>query len=435
MTPILYVIHSVSVVAADFLVASIWQGMVVAGCVAVLLRLLPDLTAAVRSTIWTAVLLMVVLFPSLSLALHSRQASTWTHAELLHASDTWCLALLIVWVVFSVFRASQLLASAFLLQNLAGRAVAVTPSESVASLLRSSNRRVELCASAEVHRPSIAGFFHPRILLSPALLATLSAAELEQVVLHEMEHLRRYDDWTNLLQKLSLALVPLHPVLLWLDRQMCLERELACDDRVLRQTRARKAYAACLARLAEDSMVRRGFSLTLEALGSRGRRSELVGRVYRILRAPETRMSRERIWLATAVLLVAAFAGAAELSRSPQLIRFTPAARPQGMSVPRIEATGFQTLTARPALVKAVVPECRPFSIAPAVMRVRKSTHRVRLAGNNRPSGNAASGPYFSVTTWTPVTMHSTLTMAITEDSQFLYAAVPAGNGWLIIQL
>ena len=104
----------------------------------------------------------------------------------------------------------------------------------VAGLLGGSGRRAELCLSDEVDRPSVVGFFRPRILLTPELFACLSAAELEQVVLHEMEHVRRYDDWTNLLQKLSLALVPLHPVLLWVERRMCLERELACDDRVMR---------------------------------------------------------------------------------------------------------------------------------------------------------------------------------------------------------
>ena len=58
--PILHGLPSVSAVAAEFLVASIWQGLVVVGCVALLLRVLPGLTAAVRSVIWTVVLLLVV---------------------------------------------------------------------------------------------------------------------------------------------------------------------------------------------------------------------------------------------------------------------------------------------------------------------------------------------------------------------------------------
>jgi len=157
-----------------------------------------------------------------------------------------------------------------------------------------------LCVSEEVDRPSVVGFFVPRILVPRTLLGRLAASELEQIVLHEMEHLRRGDDWTNLLQKLSLVVFPLNPALIWIERQLCLERELACDDRVLRATGARKAYAACLANLAEHSLVRRGVSL---ALGAWERRPELVRRVHRILARPQGQMAHGRAGLAVAVLL------------------------------------------------------------------------------------------------------------------------------------
>ena len=91
----------------------------------------------------------------------------------------------------------------------------------------------QLCTSDEVARPSVLGFFRPRILVPPALLEALTPQELQQVVLHEMEHLRRGDDWTNLLQKIGLVLFPLNPVLVWVERRLCAERELACDDRVM----------------------------------------------------------------------------------------------------------------------------------------------------------------------------------------------------------
>ena len=64
-----------------------------------------------------------------------------------------------------------------------------------------------------------------------------------------MEHLRRADDWTNLLQKLGLVLFPLNPVLLWVEHRLCAERELACDDRVVSSIAGRKAYALCLTHL------------------------------------------------------------------------------------------------------------------------------------------------------------------------------------------
>ena len=89
------------------------------------------------------------------------------------------------------------------------------------------------------------------------------------------------DDWINLLQKLSLVVVPLNPVLMWIERRLCLERELACDDDVLRLTKAPKAYATCLTNLAEHRLGRRAAGVCRWERGSR--QSELVRRVQSIL--------------------------------------------------------------------------------------------------------------------------------------------------------
>ena len=69
------------------------------------------------------------------------------------------------------------------------------------------------------------GFLSPRILIPAALLEKLLQPQLEQIILHEMEHLRRRDDWVNLLQKVSLVLFPLNPVLHWIEKRLCMERE------------------------------------------------------------------------------------------------------------------------------------------------------------------------------------------------------------------
>jgi hypothetical protein len=298
---------------------------------------------------------------------------------------------------------------------------------------------VELCTSDRVLRPSVVGFFRPRILLSPDLLAKLSEAELRHVVLHEIEHLRRYDDWTNLLQKLSIALLPLHPVLLWIDGRMSVEREMACDDGVLRQTRARKAYAACLARLAEDSMVRRGFSLALGIIGSRARGSEFAGRVHRILRAPETRMNRGPAWATAALLLLTVSAGGLELSRSPELVSFTP-----------VRSAAFATMASRPAmtpirtaevsygaphatLAKATMSGGRLASVVPATARTSR-----RHAASDRSiveRSRTMLDPYVTMTVYRTPSGRGRLRAASAPVSQFLYAALPTGDGWLIIQL
>ena len=140
---------------------------------------------------------------------------------------------------------------------------------------------VEVCTTTTLQRPSVIGFLKPRILVPDWLFGRLTQGELEQIMLHESEHLRRRDDWTNLAQKLCLVLFPLNPALVWIERRLCREREMACDDAVIRVTRAPRAYAACLASLAERGLERRVEALSL---GAWQRRPELVHRVHSILR-------------------------------------------------------------------------------------------------------------------------------------------------------
>lgn len=144
---------------------------------------------------------------------------------------------------------------------------------------------------------------------------------LEQIVLHEMEHLRRRDDWTNLFQKLCLVLFPLNPAMVWIEHRLCREREMACDEGVIRITGAPRAYATCLASLAERGLQRRAEALSL---GAWQRRPELVHRVHSILRRKHTLSP-----LGNGTLLVALgcslLFGSIELARCPQLIAFVPA--------------------------------------------------------------------------------------------------------------
>ena len=181
--------------------------------------------------------------------------------------------------VASLVRGVKLAMSAVRLRGIWRRAVPVEGCD--AGAVAAGVRGVELCTSEEVDRPSVIGFFSPRILIPEGCLR-VDEAELGQVVLHEMGHLRRADDWINLLQKLSLVVFPLNPVLVWIERRLCLERELACDEGVLRLTGAPKAYATCLTNLAEHRLGRRAAALTL---GAWERRSELAQRVHRIFAA------------------------------------------------------------------------------------------------------------------------------------------------------
>ena len=314
------------------LVAAVWQGILLAVAAVLGLRLVPKTPAAVRFAIWFAVFLAVTALPVLSLWPYAAGATRASgRGAWLILDERWCLGIAAVWAVASLVRAGTLAAAAFRVRALWKRA---TPIEGLLPEVKES-RRAQICTSDEVDRPTVIGFFSPKILIPAWLLEKLTAAELEQIVLHEAGHLGRADDWMNLLQKIALVVFPLNPALAWVERRLCFERELAVDERVLQalagRTGAAKAYAACLATLAEYRLGRRALALALGALGREshpsqqagwGPRSELGRRVGRILRRGEgMKPLHAKLVLGGAILgLLVAATG---FERCPQVVGFS----------------------------------------------------------------------------------------------------------------
>ncbi len=309
-------------VAAETLASSIWQGFVLAAAVWLCLRLAPKVSANHRFLIWTVVFLAAAFLPLLSLS----RSTENTHSiavpaaqPLLHLGLGWAVAIVALWLAMSFYRGYTLLRNAWKLRTLWNRAVPI--SDERLSFLRGSAsglRRAQICRCSDLDQPCVIGFFSPRILIPEWLLDKLTADEAEQIVLHEVEHLRRFDDWLNLLQKFSLVLFPINPVLLWIEKQLCLEREMACDESVVRSTNSATSYASCLASLAEKKIAHRAVSLTLAAWD---KQSSLARRVHLILRLDKTSNPRRgRAMLTT--LALCTFAAAIFLSGSPQLVSF-----------------------------------------------------------------------------------------------------------------
>jgi hypothetical protein len=193
----------------------------------------------------------------------------------------------------------------------------------------------------------VIGFFAPRILVPDWLLARLTLGELEQVILHECEHLRRRDDWTNLVQKLCLVLFPLNPALAWMEHRLCREREMACDEGVVRVTHAPRAYAACLASMAErhleQSLARRGAAAL--SLGAFERRSELASRVHSILRRTHF-LGPIGARAVMGVVGCGLVMGAVGLARSPQVVGFVSAPAAVAQAAPQVQTSSPERLVA-----------------------------------------------------------------------------------------
>ena len=149
-------------------------------------------------------------------------------------------ALAIVWVMFSFVLLARLAAGYCILRSLKTNAKPASPDWQLRfSRLCATHgirRQPQLLLSSHVSGPMSLGFFRPAIVIPRRLLETLSHSELEQIVLHELAHLHRRDDWSNLAQKLIEAALPIQPAVYWLSYQTSLAREMACDDWVIAAT-------------------------------------------------------------------------------------------------------------------------------------------------------------------------------------------------------
>src|SRR5277367_568123 len=315
-------VEGASRLVASSFVSGLWQGVVLAAGVGICLRLVPKTTAAVRFAIWTAVFAVLAVLPVVNASWPRASGAMAARGAMVQVDVRWSFAIAALWLIGSLVRGSKLVMSAVRLRGIWKRAVPVEGSDAILSA--AGFRGVELCTSRDVDRPSVVGFFSPRILIPEELFERLTTEEFGQIVLHEVGHLRRGDDWINLLQKICLVVIPLNPVLVWIERRLCLERELACDDDVLRLTKAPKAYATCLTNLAEQRLGRRAAALSL---GAWEKRSELARRVHSILRRSEG-MGRTQAGVMMSVLVLGLVGGAAELSRFPQVVSFSGGAAP-----------------------------------------------------------------------------------------------------------
>jgi beta-lactamase regulating signal transducer with metallopeptidase domain len=366
---------------ASTLINTLWQGAAIACGLALCMRFTPKIPARLRYGIWAAGFAALVCLPLLPALIESlappsfnaapahpaalaagSTANVWSAAgpvarPLLSLDARWSLGLAALWIAASLLRSASLAAHALRMRRLwrsAANVEALLQSAAACSAQSAAARSAELCATSDLDRPCVIGFFRPRILIPAWLLSRLNPAELEHVVLHESEHLRRRDDWANLVQKLCLVVFPLNPALWWLERRLCAEREMACDDGVVRRTQAPRTYAACLAGLAERGLEHRAAVLSL---GAWQHRPELAARVQRLLRRPQV---LSPVASAASVVLVGCglVAGVVALAHSPQLVAFVAQSNPAAKSL-RASASNIE-----PSLEGDAVADFSPKAIA-----------------------------------------------------------------------
>lgn len=313
-------------IAVATLFNSLWEAAVLAALVAAVLRIVPNVSATTRYAAWCVALAASLLLPlatalpQIQVASPSSQHSSAPliapkhHAavhepapaavqpaaptaspafrlpERLHFALPQYVALAIfgLWCAAALLLLVRLAVNLWRLERLKSDALPL-PVEYRERLQRWANadkgeREVRLCTCESIEVPVAVGLFDSMILIPKHLLETLSQSEVDQVILHELAHLRRADDWTNGVQRLIQALFFFNPAVLYIAQQLDLEREVACDDWVVDQTKEVRPYATCLTKMAEATswphrplaapgvfVTRRGLSVRVERLLRAGR--------------------------------------------------------------------------------------------------------------------------------------------------------------------
>ena len=147
-------------------------------------------------------------------------------------------------------------------------------------------RSVHLLQSADDVMPMTFRTIAPVILL-PASADGWSAERRRAVLLHELAHVARLDCLTQRLTAIACAFYWPHPGVWWAARRLRVERELACDDRVLAAGAGAREYAGHLLDLAHSL---RGAPAPATAIGM-ARARQLEQRLLAILDAARNRAS------------------------------------------------------------------------------------------------------------------------------------------------
>ena len=257
-------------------------------------------------------------------------------------AGSWPARIFFVWLAVCLVQLGRIGWSYRYLRGIKRRAERATPEMrrdfDVWMLACGVHRPAQLLISREIVSPMAVGFRTPAVIVPEALLSEFSERELDHVLLHELAHVARRDDWSNLAARLGWAVFALHPVAVWVLRQIECEREIACDDWVVAATGEARPYAASLARLFELCFTRRR---ALLATGMAERASQLGDRIEMLLRRQRefnARVSLLRIAACATVLLFLVAVG----SQAPRWIAFAqsePVAAPAPVAPTKSRAT------------------------------------------------------------------------------------------------
>lgn len=304
------------------LIHFVWQGLVIGALFSAARALVPAESSSIRYALGLAALAMLALCPALTLwaiwpqpesvgmanasaplVVQSAVFPSMEPAESVSSFSRLLPLFVICWMAGVSFMIGRAIHQWRALERIATR-LAYRRTELEEILLRVAQRfggmpGARVLVSGFIDTPTLIGWFKPVILLPAAVVSGFPREQLELILAHELGHLRRYDHFVNLGQAVIETLLFYHPVVHWISREVRHEREICCDNLVLRLTDSEpREYARTLAALEDIRQLTP--QLSLAASGGM-----LLDRVRRIVGSKSllsaSRRSHRGAWLITAV--------------------------------------------------------------------------------------------------------------------------------------
>jgi beta-lactamase regulating signal transducer with metallopeptidase domain len=267
------------------------------------------------------------------------------------ASLDWKRIASLIWLAGFVAVLLPILVAQLRLRRIASAAHVLRGGKWMATLSRARStgrisRHVTLLESDDAAMPMTWGVFSP-VLLLPTGADEWPEWKRRNILLHELAHVERFDCLTQLVSQIACALYWFNPLVWVAARRMRVERELACDDRVIGAGSRPSDYAGHLLDVARSLRPARA---TAHAAIAMARPSQLAGRLGAVLDRDRNRANasmRFRVIVAAATLgvlgPVASFTPwVAEAAEAPSA-RFseTAASSPNSIATPRASTAAY----------------------------------------------------------------------------------------------
>ncbi|HUS86981.1 MAG TPA: M56 family metallopeptidase [Bacteroidales bacterium] len=160
-------------------------------------------------------------------------------------------------------------------------------------------KAVKIFESKLAKVPVVVGYFKPVILVPVGILSGIPGDQVETILAHELEHIRRNDFLINIFQSIVEILFFYHPGLWWISSQLRKERENCCDDIALSVSKESITYARALLSMHEIVI-----GTPSPAVAFNGNKNLLLNRIKRITKMSRSKFSSTDRWMAVVLMII-----------------------------------------------------------------------------------------------------------------------------------